>query len=351
MAVPRKLIVAPSAATRELWRISDSGEMDDLEAVLSRADINARNEHGMTALMRAARHGRLRLVSVLLEHGADPNVTRNDNFTALSLAAFFGHAEVVDILMRHGAKTDVATRFGTSPQIWAKARSYGDVARTLQTHTDPPKQSVSSVVPPVVVSEPERVVIRTLKEPPEIWDLVQEAPRDFKATSNFMARVGRLNGALTITIVALLLIGAGVAAAFYFRNKLPARLSSMPAPATAAATVPAPVVNQTPDATTNIMPEAPVVATQPTIVEPPTTTPINHRSRPFARARAIPNAAADTPQPNIETATAPPVVAPPKAELRTSPEAETKKPAPPVSSQMVTPQKTSQPKGKVIQWP
>src|SRR5689334_3491830 len=157
MAVPRKLIVVPNAATRELWRIADTGEMDDLEAVLSRADVNARNEHGMTALMRAAYHGRVQLVRVLLEHGADPNVTRNDNFTALSLAAFFGHAEIVDTLMQHGAKTDVATRFGTSPQIWAKARSYGDVARNLETRKDPSRKSVaSSVVRPEPKREPKR---------------------------------------------------------------------------------------------------------------------------------------------------------------------------------------------------
>jgi hypothetical protein len=375
MAVPRKLIVVPNAATRELWRIADSGEIDDLEAVLSRADINARNEHGMTALMRAAYHGRVQLVRVMLEHGADPNVTRNDNFTALSLAAFFGHAEIVDILMQHGAKTDVATRFGTSPQIWAKARSYGDVARSLETHKDHPKRSVPSVSS-VVRAEPERqaepIVLRTLKDPPEIWDLVHEAPRSFNATSVFMARMGRLNGALSITMAGLLLIAAGVGAAFYFRNRLPAGLSSMfaptaanepartasapatagSAPATAAAaaaatTAPAPV-NATSDAATNVTPEAPVVATDPAIAAT-TTVPIGRRSRSFARPRATGNGV-DT-QPSVETAVAPPPVALPKPEPRTSPETDTKKPTAPVNSQMITPPKTSQPKGKVIQWP
>ena len=117
MAVPRKLIVVPNPVTRELWRIAESGEMDELAAVLPQADINARNEHGMTALMRAASHGHVKVVRVLLEHGADPNVRRNDNFTALSLAAFFGHAEIVETLMRHGANAQVATRFGTSPHM------------------------------------------------------------------------------------------------------------------------------------------------------------------------------------------------------------------------------------------
>ena len=46
--------------------------------------------------MRAAYHGRVQMVRVLLEHGADPNVARNDNFTALSLAAFAAAMETVD---------------------------------------------------------------------------------------------------------------------------------------------------------------------------------------------------------------------------------------------------------------
>ena len=51
-------------------------------------DINARNRHGMTALMKAAFFGHEPVVRVLLERGADPNVVRNDSFTALALAAF-----------------------------------------------------------------------------------------------------------------------------------------------------------------------------------------------------------------------------------------------------------------------
>jgi len=387
--MPRKLIVVPNAATRELWRIADTGEMDDLEAVLSRADINARNEHGMTALMRAAYHGRVRLVRVLLEHGADPNVTRNDNFTALSLAAFFGHAEIVDILMQHGAKTDVATRFGTSPQIWAKARSYGDVARSLEKRNDDRKQSVTPVIPReperLPVREPERVlptepepddeplVIRTLKDPPEIWDLVHEAPRNFNATSVFMARVGRLNGALTIALVALVVVSAGAVAAFYFRNKLPVRLASAPAPAaasvpakttaeakapTSATTAPAPVVsqtspvvNQTAAVTSNVAPDTPpVVTTEPASAELNATAPIGRRSRPFARPRGITSDVNNQPA-TVETAVAPPIVTLPKPEPKTSPEADTKKPTTPVNSQMVAQPKPSQPKAKVIQWP
>src|SRR5687768_16462498 len=247
MAVPRKLVIVPNTATRELWRIAEAGEIDELEAVLSRADINARNEHGMTALMRAAYHGRIQMVRVLLEHGADPNLTRNDNFTALSLAAFFGHSEIVEMLIGRGARTDVATRYGTSAHMWAKARSFGDVAQCLQKRRQeqvvvpppgptPTSQVTSSLTSqltspltsrptskpaPLPELEPEpkpglgfkpeltqpeltasQPAIRTLGEPPEIWDLVHEAPRDFSAGSAFVARVGSITAGVALGIAA-----------------------------------------------------------------------------------------------------------------------------------------------------
>ncbi|HEX6284030.1 MAG TPA: ankyrin repeat domain-containing protein, partial [Pyrinomonadaceae bacterium] len=85
----------PDAATLDFWRAVEASQISEVEALLPRvADINVRNEHGVTALMRAAQHGHARVVRLLLAHGADANLVRNDKFTALSLAAFFGHTEV-----------------------------------------------------------------------------------------------------------------------------------------------------------------------------------------------------------------------------------------------------------------
>jgi ankyrin repeat protein len=96
MSAPLRKLVIVDTATRELWSVSESGDVNEVAAILSRGvNINARNEHGMTALMRAARNGHAAVVRTLLEHGADPNIARNDKFTALALAAFFGHTETV----------------------------------------------------------------------------------------------------------------------------------------------------------------------------------------------------------------------------------------------------------------
>src|SRR6476659_5426275 len=153
MSAPLRKVVIVDTATRELWRAAESGDVNELAEILSRGvNVNARNEHGMTALMRAAREGRAAVVRVLLEHGADPNIARNDKFTALALAAFFGHTEAVRTLIEHGAKTEVVTRSGTSPRLWATARTFTETARCFEK----PAQAVLAPVPirsvPVPVS-------------------------------------------------------------------------------------------------------------------------------------------------------------------------------------------------------
>src|SRR5690349_13070575 len=162
MSVAARKLVVIDTATRELWRVAESGDVNELAAIVSRGvNVNARNEHGMTALMRAARLGHAAVVRALLEHGADPNVARNDKFTALALAAFFGHTETVRILIEHGAKTEIVTRSGTSPSMWATARTFTDVARCMEK-TPAPVRRAAVPVP----------VVKTLTDPPEIWDLV-----------------------------------------------------------------------------------------------------------------------------------------------------------------------------------
>ncbi len=376
MAVPRKLVAVPNAATRELWRIAESGTIDELDDVLPQADINARNEHGMTALMRAAYHGRLQMVRVLLEHGADPNVSRNDNFTALSRAAFFGHAEIVDILMRHGANTDVATRFGTSPYIWAKSRSFGDVARSLEKRTvevKPPSPVVEvkqSASPVVEVSQPDQPIeVRTLSEPPEIWDLVHEAPRNFNASSAFMARMGSLKGGVAIAIVMLVVVGAGAGAVYWLKDTIgsspvsapaatattkPAAAPVTQAPVTQSSAAPAAAAAQ-PPATSSAVPEAapaPLAETYSTPADVNAAIPVPRRSRSFGRSRTNDSAVSNNETDSTQTTTVPTPPATPKPESRAATaDADPKNTTSPTTHQMIAPPKPAQPKAKVIQWP
>ena len=333
------------AATRELWRVAESGDMDALAGILSRGvDVNARNEHGMTALMRAAHEGHEQMVRALLEHGADPNITRNDRFTALALAAFFGHTETVRILIENGAKTEIVTRSGTSPKMWATARTFTEAARCLEQPKRAPAIVRAVTKPaPVPVPTPAPVVVKTLKDPPEIWDLVHEVPRgEFKARSAFVARVRSMNKAFTLGAFATLLVVACGVGALVLRSS-PAH---------------------------NLPPEVPHIQTADAAVTPPVNVESSAPTAPpsetddFLSAHAIKKAPVTRQTrrnpirdeniiettPAVEPPAAPAAVASPQIEKARTDSA-AKSPPNTLSPQLITPAKSAPPKGKVIQWP
>jgi len=283
---------------------------------------------------------------VLLERRADPNLTRNDSFTALVLAAFFGHAETVKTLIEFGARTDVVTRAGASARTWAKARTFDEVARCLETHE--PKKPVIAArrLVPVETTTPIAVtpaVVKTLKDPPEIWDLVHEEPRSFNPRSAFLSRITSMRKTLALgaCAVVLLIVGGGVSALMLRKSQprvLPPEIQ--PAPIAAETTVSRPA-----------QPEA--------VVESPPLEVVNDN-----HVRAVPNKARMLiRQPRLAPVVSEaPVESEPSREAPAvaTPQFESPKPAAPavranpntaLSPQVITPAKNAPSKGKVIQWP
>jgi hypothetical protein len=334
--------------TSHLLRTAECGDVDEMLRLLPCVgDINARNRHGMTALMKAAFFGHEPVVRVLLERGADPNLIRNDRFTALALAAFFGHAETVKTLIEFGARAEVVTRAGASARTWAKARTFDDVARCLEIHTPKTLTVVPSVPPtsvPVTAPEPDAVVpavIKTLKDPPEIWDLVHEEPRSFNPRSAFVARITsmRKTFALGACAAVFLIVGSGAGALMLRKPALDLPAEIPPAPLAAETTV-----SRTPQAQS--------------VVESPPVEVVNDN-----HARAVPNKARlliRQPRPAPVVSEAPIFQPSTETPAAATPLFESPKPAPPavktnpntaLSPQVITPSKNAPPKGKVIQWP
>ena len=79
----------------------DPGQLDRL--LEAGADMNARDEHGQTGLMIAARDGRTQAVRWLAAHGADLNHTAKFHLSALMLAVINGRDAIVAILVDAGA--------------------------------------------------------------------------------------------------------------------------------------------------------------------------------------------------------------------------------------------------------
>ena len=230
MSATAKQQIGAIAATKELWRVAESGDVDELTRLFANgAHINARNRHGMTPLMKAATEGHAQMVRALLERGADPNLARNDKFTALALAAFFGHTETVKILIKHGARTEVLTRCGASAETWAVRRTFVEAARCLETHSPKPAPAPAPAPVPVAAAPAE---IQTLKDPPEIWDLVHEVPRGFNARSAFISRLKSMRTSFALRVAAGVVVSAAcVVSVLVFRGSQ-ARSLSVDEPAT-----------------------------------------------------------------------------------------------------------------------
>ena len=68
------------------------------------ADINHVNDSGATALYRAVNWQSLKLVKCLLEHGADPNITKKDGSTSpLKFAIFYRNYDIIQLLLDYRA--------------------------------------------------------------------------------------------------------------------------------------------------------------------------------------------------------------------------------------------------------
>jgi ankyrin repeat protein len=122
---------------------------------------NAKDQSGLSVIMKATYHGKRDVVDALLASGVELNIfeaaatgqtgrvealTKEDptlvssyspdGFTALSFAAFFSHAETVNALLAAGAPVNAASRetMKLTPLASALAAERNDIARALIEH-------------------------------------------------------------------------------------------------------------------------------------------------------------------------------------------------------------------------
>ena len=82
---------------------SEKGYLDIVQALLAKgADVNATDNDGDTALMRASVWGRLEVVQALLAKDAKVNAKTNVGWIAPMLASKEGHLNVVQALLARG---------------------------------------------------------------------------------------------------------------------------------------------------------------------------------------------------------------------------------------------------------
>ena len=113
------------------WKAATSqGNLAQIRLLLDQnADINSKDEHGQTALMRASLWGQASVVTILAERGADLNVTAKFNLSALMLAVINRRIAIVQTLLTAGADLNIQGSKG-APGFYGKTAL--DLARETQ---------------------------------------------------------------------------------------------------------------------------------------------------------------------------------------------------------------------------
>ena len=99
--------------------------------VRSGANVNAANRYGVPPLSLACTNGNADLVKLLLGAGADANASAQGGETVLMTAARAGSVEAVKALLARGANPNARERLDQTALMWAAAEGHAAVVRTL----------------------------------------------------------------------------------------------------------------------------------------------------------------------------------------------------------------------------
>ena len=130
-----------SYASRPLGCASDAGQLGIVRMLLdARADKDANDDRGETALGKASRGGHVEIAQLLVEAGADVDGFE-DTFPApwfarqpgppLCLASLAGHVDIVRLLLLARAFTETRSRSGETPLGAASQGGHVEIARML----------------------------------------------------------------------------------------------------------------------------------------------------------------------------------------------------------------------------
>jgi ankyrin repeat protein len=99
----------PAAAKASYISIHEAAEAGNIEsvkqAIADGADVNAKNEDGVTPLSSAAYFGHKKVVELLIAKDADVNAKDNLGDTPIDWAVAWDEPEIADLLRKHGGKT------------------------------------------------------------------------------------------------------------------------------------------------------------------------------------------------------------------------------------------------------
>ena len=100
------------------------------------ADPNAQDNKGLTALMNMAYAGELEIMIALLARGADVNSQDPYDYTPLMRATYNGDIRVITTLLEWGANPSLKDHDGNTAVWWANRHNHPDIVALLETATE-----------------------------------------------------------------------------------------------------------------------------------------------------------------------------------------------------------------------
>ena len=106
---------------------AESGTADMVALLIAhKADVNAQDRVGETALMKAIAQRNLPMVEMLLDAGADINAKNQRGHTALTNAVLRSEPDILKVLIARGAEVEVVAAMGTT--TWSMAEHMREAA-------------------------------------------------------------------------------------------------------------------------------------------------------------------------------------------------------------------------------
>ncbi len=121
--------------TERLFEAATQGTLEEATAALEAgADVNARDDNGVTPLMFALADNEPAMAELLIDQGADVEGRDEEGWSALMVAAAQHEPAVATTLIDHGADIEVRNVHGWTPLVPAALRDDPAMLETLVEH-------------------------------------------------------------------------------------------------------------------------------------------------------------------------------------------------------------------------
>jgi len=166
-----------------------SGDVEWVRDLIAEGvDVNAADEHGWTALLFAARDGRLPMAEYLLGEGARLDVRNSSGGQPVHLAAAWNRLSVLEFLVQKGARIDAVDDDGWTPLHHTNHLPM--VEFLLEAGADPAAKAKDGRTPMDLAEDPEILALLKKWSDPEFLEKRRQA-ENAKAIRDHWARVGK----------------------------------------------------------------------------------------------------------------------------------------------------------------